>query len=155
MQKKTDKKERVPLQSIAFQLGECIDAFNVLEEINKIHQTMLTPKPGVVLPIDRSLVVPLVGIVRDGFCMRLACIFDTRKKDDVHTLIKYFKGGEIDSLRKHPVTKASIKARHGNIAHSGKKYVPWPSVDDILSSNMREVLSGIKLGVIFPSSGAH
>lgn len=145
-------KERSPLQSVIFQLDECIDAFSVLEEINKIHKNMLASKTDAGLPMDRSLVVPLLGIVRDSFCTRLASLFDKRK--DVHSLKKYFKGEAIDRLQNHPVTKASIDARHGNIAHLGKKYVQWPSVENILSSNIEEILKGIKLGVIFPSSGA-
>ncbi len=69
----------------------------------------------------------------------------------MHSLKKYFKGEAIDALHEHPITQASIAARNGNIAHMGKEYVKWPGVDDILASDIRERLKGIKLGVLFPA----
>lgn len=141
-------KERNYLQSVIFQLNECIDAFNTLNEINKIHENILASKPNKSFLIDRSLIVPLVGIVRDSFCIRLTYLFDKRK--DVHSLKKYFKFKEIDNLYNQPVTKDSIKARNGNIAHLGKKYIKWPSVETILSSNIQIMLNDIKIKIMFP-----
>jgi hypothetical protein len=73
-------------------------------------------------------------------------------RSDVHSLKKYFNGPAIVELEKNPVTVASIKARHGNIAHMGKKYVEWPEVDDILNSGLKNLLEGIRIGIIFDRS---
>lgn len=41
-----------------------------------------------------------------------------------------------------------IQARHKNVAHFGKEYVKWPDVEQILSSNLPDLLERIKLGLI-------
>ncbi len=141
------EKERGALQSVLFQLTECIDAFDVLRQVNVIHKAMLASKLGdATLPISREMVAPLVGIVRDSFCMRLAYLFDKRR--DSHSLKKYFTGPAIDTVERHPLTRACVKARHGNIAHMGKSYTSWPDVDDILISGLRDTLESIKIGIL-------
>ncbi len=97
-------------------------------------------------PIKRESIPILVGVVRDAFCVRLRSFFD--KRDDVHSLTKYFQGPEITTLKTHPVTMSCIQARHKNVAHFGKEYVKWPDVEQILSSNLPDLLERIKLGLI-------
>ena len=138
--------ERNLKQSVIFQIKECMDAFDVLKEVNIIYKDLFIAPFNKRLPFRRELVAPLLGVVRDDFSIRLACLFDKRK--DVHSLKKYFKGLEINRLEKHPVTKDCVKARHGNIAHLGKKFVKWPEVENIINSNIRELLEMIYCGVL-------
>ncbi|MEI6553654.1 MAG: hypothetical protein WCO09_03735 [bacterium] len=144
----TPKKERVVLQSIVFLLDECINAFDALKELEglrlKIGKMKIEERDSLILPA--MTIHKLCGITRDQFCIRIANLFDKRK--DVHSLKKYFKGNIIDTLEGHAVTKASIKARHSNIAHLSKAYVKWPEIDVILKSNIIEILETIQLGII-------
>ena len=141
-------KRRGAVQSVLFSLSECCDAFNVLNEVHKLHTAVISkpciPNP---LPVARELIPALVGVARDCFCVRIAVLFDQRT--DVHSLKRYFEADEITRLEKHPITIACKKARNKNICHMDTKYAKWPDVEFIVSSDVGELLEKIKLGIIF------
>jgi hypothetical protein len=145
-----NQKERIPKQSVLFLLDECISSLFALHEIydlhEKIHRMNFKEKEKLIL--SPEVVTSLVGSARDYFCIRIANLFDQRK--DVHSLVKYYNGDDIDALKNHPIVIAAIKARHNNIGHMGKKYTKWPNIDDvILAEDLRNLLKTIRVGVIF------
>ena len=101
------------------------------------------------LSIKPETIRTLTCITRDHFCVRMANLFEKRK--DVHSLIANYNGEAIEKLKKHPVVKVSIMARHHNIGHLSKKYVKWPSLEDIAKASVeiRELIEGIKIGILF------
>ena len=146
---KNIKKERALLQSVIFSMNECCEALTALCEVNKLYKKVIEMSPGekqnFILP--PGIVVPLLGMARDCFCVRVANLFDKRK--DVHSLKKYFHGDAIKKLEKHPIVVASIVARHNNICHMGKKYTKWPDIDNITDArDLKDLLESIKIGII-------
>ncbi len=142
------KKERIPIQSILFSLTECLDALVALDEVNRLHTQIpimnLLERES--LNFRPEIMVTLVSVTRDCFCIRIANLFDNRK--DTHSLKKYFHGDTVDKLEKHPITVAAIKARHNNIAHMGKAYTKWPEIDAILvATDLRDLLESIRIGI--------
>lgn len=145
----TQKKERVPLQSVLFSLTECSAALAALDDVNRLHAQIrgmnLLERENLILRPET--VVALLGGMRDCFCIRIENLFDKRK--DTHSLKKYYTGDAIDKLEKHPITVAAIKARHSNIAHMGKAYTKWPDIDDILAAtDLKELLESIRMSIL-------
>lgn len=141
--------ERLPLQSVLFSIDEAISAFSALVEINKLHTEirMMNNLQRENLVLQPETVLTLLVATRDYFCIRIANLFDKRK--DVHSLKKYFRAEVIDKLEKHPITVVAIKARHNNIAHTGKAYTKWPDIDAILAAtDLKELLKSIRRGIL-------
>jgi hypothetical protein len=141
-------KIRPPLQSIQFAVIECCDAFTVLTEMNdwvkNIRKMDVAQRKS--LPITAETAVKLLGITLDQLCVRLQNLFD--KRNDIDSLIKNNKGPEILELKNHPVVIKAIAARHNNIGHITRKYTPWPSIEEILNSNLKNLLESLKIRLI-------
>lgn len=152
-EKEVSTKKRPTFQSVFFMINECIDAISVLEETNHVYKRMMEmgQKERDDFIFDQKTIISMLGVARDCFCIRLAYLFDKRK--DVHSLKKHFAGNSIDELERHPMTIASIKARHNNIAHMSREFVKWPNVDEILSSDLKKSLEKIRDGILFTSRG--
>lgn len=140
-------RKRPAFQSVTFMMNECCDAIQALEEIHRIHQQII--ETGLEerhnLLFSQKTIHTMLGMARDCFCIRLANLFDKRK--DAHSLKKYYKGEVIEKLEKHPITVAARNARNSNIAHMGKEYIKWPDIEDIISSNLKELLEGTRIAL--------
>jgi len=141
-------KQRPKMQSIVFMLNECCDSFDALIEINRLYSQMIkasSEEKGRMV-LSPEAIVKILGTTRDSFCIRLASLFDKRK--DTYSIDKFFKGDIVDKLRDHQITVAAIMARHNNICHMGKKYIKWPDIEQIVNSNIGEMLKNIRISVL-------
>lgn len=88
----------------------------------------------------------MIGAVRDHVCIRLRNLFDPR--NDSYSLKEYYNKGITEQLKKHTVISSAIVAANKNIAHLDKEYTKWPSVEDLLASDVKEILEAIKFNIL-------
>ena len=140
-------KQRPALQSILFILKDCIDSFDSLKELDRFHKQIMLMKSEQreALPISSHLIPHIIGAVRDHFCIRLRNLVDPR--EDSYSLKEYYTEPQIKKLEGHPIMSSAIKAAKKNVAHIDKEYTQWPSVESILSSDIKEILETIRVSI--------
>ncbi len=150
MNLKNNSKKRPALQSIHFVISECCDSIKALSEMNnwvlKIRKMNASERAG--LPITAETARVLLELTRDQLCVRLQNLFDTRKNID--SLKRNYYGPAIDQLEGHSVVKKARAARHNNISHVTRAYTPWPTIEEILNSDLKGRLESLKIGLFFP-----
>jgi hypothetical protein len=142
--------KRPAKQSLLLMLNDCCEAINALDELHTLTEEIknMNLEQRDNLALKDTTFFQLLGITRDQFCVRIRCLFDKDKWGDTHSLKKYYQGELIEKIENHPITIAAIKAANKNIAHMDEKYTKWPSIDDILSSELKKWLEEVKIGIM-------
>lgn len=141
--------QRHPAQSVIFILQDCIDTLDSLRELVALHKSIILSGSDKItsLPLSPRLVPYMISAVRDHICIRLRNLFDPR--NDSYSLKEYYTKSITDQLKKHSTISSAIIAANKNVAHLDKEYTKWPAVEDLLTSDIKEILEAIKLNILF------
>lgn len=130
-----------PAQISVYVIEKAIFAFELIEKLEKEWEENFSKN------IDASEIRLEQQIIIDAFSVYIASLVDNTSSKYSSLIRSYEKNEFIEQFINHPIVKECLIHRHNRAGHQSLKYGSFLSHENLLSSNLLQILKNMKFVV--------